>query len=107
MKANWITIVACGALLSVSAACENNANRSSATEDDRMEQSDSTYMENQEYMEGDVNNGQPGTDEEGGNVNETQNSIESGYGSGNGTELDPRRSGTTSGDGTTEDSDQN
>ena len=96
MKANWLTIVGCGVLMSMSVACENNSSRSSASEDERVEQSDTTYMESQD------NNGQPGSDSEGGTVNETQGARESGYGSGNDTESDPRRPGSTTGDGATD-----
>ena len=77
-----ITTIALNGLFS----CGND-NRSAKT-DDKIEQSDTTYMENAD------NNGQPTTDHDGGTVTETKGAPESGYGNANNTELQPSNTGS-------------
>ena len=69
------------------AGCGNSSRENAqANDEERTEQSDTTYMESQD------NNAQPSTDSDGGVVDETRGAPESGYGNANGTELAPETS---------------
>jgi hypothetical protein len=84
MKKNNLIIAAAIFGFGTLIGCSNSSDRNSASGEEGTEQSDSTYLDSQD------NNGQPTTDDDkGGTVTETEGAPESGYGQGNGTELQP------------------
>jgi hypothetical protein len=83
MKKNNIVIAAIIFVFGTMIGCSKSSDRNTARDEDKTEQSDTTYLENQD------NNGQPTTNnEDGGTVNETEGAPESGYGQGNATKLE-------------------
>lgn len=82
MKLKITTILAAAFLGFAAIGCNDSTRRDAASEQESTEQSDSTYLDNQD------NNGQPTSGQEGGTVTETEGAPESGYGTNGGSESD-------------------